>query len=390
MRMYAVKDVKPDMILGKSIYLANNQLLLAAGYRITSHVVIKLVERGYRYIYIMDKETEEIVPEDVISEEIRIQAGSELENQIDQLKKLTKFRNVSREKAKELIEQGYLSKVNLPFDVHNVVDGILTDMALSGTRIMSTIMFKSKDTFFVEHAINTAVLSILLGYKYRFEKDELKSQALGTFLHDIGKIIIDQLKGHDNPQDTKVLYREHPTFGYLLLSNNPFITPVEKQIVNQHHERQDGNGFPIGLMGNNQPPIRVASKEQKGHIYRMAEICAVADAYDRMVFNPFEKKQLSPQEAMKNMIMNSGNVFNKDIIKTLGLVVSLFPVGAMIMIVDIIDTSLVGYRGVVVKQNNEDLSRPVIIVTTNKYGKKIKPFKIDTSELGTVELQLLL
>ena len=61
MRMYAVKDVKPDMILGKSIYLANNQLLLAAGYRITSHVIIKLVERGYRYIYIMDKDTEEIV-----------------------------------------------------------------------------------------------------------------------------------------------------------------------------------------------------------------------------------------------------------------------------------------------------------------------------------------
>ena len=64
-------------------------------------------------------------------------------------------------------------------------------------------------------------------------------------------------------------YKEHPTFGYLLLKNDTSISPMVLQTVYQHHEQQDGKGFPIGLKGDNQPPVK-GSKAKKGMIFRYA------------------------------------------------------------------------------------------------------------------------
>ena len=61
-----------------------------------------------------------------------------------------------------------------------------------------------------------------------------------------------------------------------------------------------------------------------------------------------------------------------------------------IKIVNIVDPSLVGCYGVVAKVNKEDISKPVIIITTNKYKKKIKPIMLDTTKLKNIELELVI
>ncbi|MBA7592602.1 hypothetical protein ES708_34791 [subsurface metagenome] len=185
------------------------------------------------------------------------------------------------------------------------------------------------------------------------------------------------------------MYREHPTFGYLLLSKSPLVTPVEKQIVNQHHECQDGSGFPIGLTGQNLPPKKDVAREGKGQIYRLAEICSVADAFDNMVYNPNEDDLKAPDQAIKEIISKSGTVFNKDVVQTLLSVVPYYPIGAGIKVIDIVDPNLIGCRGVVAKINKDNINKPVIILTHDKFLKKIKPSVIDTSRLKTINLKLI-
>ena len=94
--------------------------------------------------------------------------------------------------------------------------------------------------------------------------------------------------------------------------------------------------------------------------------------------------------AIKKMILNAEKIFNKDIVQTLLQVIPVYPVGASIKVTDIVDPSLIGYRGVVAKINEKHINKPIIILTKNKFSKKIKPIVIDTSKLSSIDLQLVI
>ena len=108
------------MVLGKSIYELNNKLILAAGNKITSNILEKFIERGYNYVYIMEEGTEEVIPEDIISYPVLLQASSNLESIVKNITKLYKFRNISVEEAMKLIEEEYIQDANLLFDVRKI------------------------------------------------------------------------------------------------------------------------------------------------------------------------------------------------------------------------------------------------------------------------------
>ncbi|MFC1607380.1 hypothetical protein ACFL47_05360 [Candidatus Latescibacterota bacterium] len=128
----------------------------------------------------------------------------------------------------------------------------------------------------------------------------------------------------------------------------------------------------------------------KGKIYRHAEICSVADAYDNPVMNPNNDKQLTPAEAFRGLIVKSGTVYNKHIFNTLISIVPHSPVGSYVRIKEIIDPILMGYCGVVTRINENNLNKPIIILLHDRSKKRIKPKKIDTSKLRHVDLDLIL
>ncbi|MFC1694410.1 HD-GYP domain-containing protein, partial [Candidatus Latescibacterota bacterium] len=225
---------------------------------------------------------------------------------------------------------------------------------------------------------------------YRFSHKELLSLGLGSFLHDIGKVVIEKMNESKDPEKAKELYTEHPTFGYKMLDNMPNISPLETQIVNQHHENQDGLGFPTGLKGQNLPPTKSEDRVTKGHIFRLAEVCSVANAFDNLTYNPQDRENNDPAYAIKQIILDAGTKYNKDVVKTLLKVVPYYPVGATIKVVDIMDPDLIGYVGVVAKLHEDNINKPVIILTKNRYMKQIKPIIINTLQLSKVFLKIVL
>ena len=116
----------------------------------------------------------------------------------------------------------------------------------------------------------------------------------------------------------------------------------------------------------------------------------MVNAYDNLMMNPEERKQVPPSEAMKQLVVDAGTKYNKDIIKVLARIVPHYPVGSFVKITNIIDPSLIGYSGVVAKLNKNNLNRPVIIIIFDRAKKKIKPRMIDTAKHTIVELELLL
>lgn len=388
MRLCSLSDIEDGMVLGKSIYMMSGRLLLGAGFRINAEIRDKLAEMGYSHIYITEEGTEDVIPEDIISDELRNQAQAKLVDKIEDIRNLTRFQEMTVSKAMELIENGYLRKVNISYEMRQIVREILREISAAGVKFQNTILFKAKDTYFFDHAINTTILSILIGIRFQFSHRELVHLALGSFLHDIGKVIVDQIE--NDPLETgRSLYREHPTFGYLLLKNSPDVSSMEVQTVNQHHEYQDGSGFPIGLYGENLPPVKSLNRK-RGTIFRLAEVCCVTSSYDNMVMNPFGDDPRTPEDALRRLIVDAGKLYNKTIVSALHEIIPIFPVGSTVQIEDIIDPSLTGAYGVVARINESRLSRPVIILTMNKLRVKIKPIMLDTSKLHNIKLKLVL
>ncbi len=98
------------------------------------------------------------------------------------------------------------------------------------------------------------------------------------------------------------LIRAHPVIGARILRSIPFLAPY-LPIVELHHERQDGKGYPYGLRGDAIPLI--------------ARIVHVADAYDAMTSARAYRPGVSPQDAIGELERNVGTDFDPAAVEAL-------------------------------------------------------------------------
>jgi response regulator RpfG family c-di-GMP phosphodiesterase len=112
------------------------------------------------------------------------------------------------------------------------------------------------------------------------DEQKLKTIEMGSLLHDIGKIgVRDAVLLKPGPLDSQEWHemREHPRLGWALLQRIEFLREAS-EIVLQHQERYDGNGYPTGLKGE--------------QIVVGARLFAVADTYDAITSDrPYRKAQ---------------------------------------------------------------------------------------------------
>ena len=126
------------------------------------------------------------------------------------------------------------------------------------------------------------LLARRLGIK---EGDTLGGLEMGALLHDVGKIGVPDgvlLKKGGLTEEERDGIRRHPELGASLLQRIPFLSGA-REIVESHHEKFDGSGYPKGLKGD-QIPIG-------------ARIFAVADVFDALTTDRPYKAALSYRRA---------------------------------------------------------------------------------------------
>jgi len=120
-------------------------------------------------------------------------------------------------------------------------------------------------------------------------------------LHDIGKVgvtysLINKQSALDI--DEKTMMRMHPIYGKnILLAVNDL--EYEAKIVEQHHEKWDGSGYPYRLKGE--------------QIDLKSTILSVCDSYDAMVSKRSYNSVLTPAEARVELLKKSGTQFNPSV-----------------------------------------------------------------------------
>lgn len=149
----------------------------------------------------------------------------------------------------------------------------LVDYMLNDSRAFFSLMNSTSFKYYTyTHSVNVAVLGIALAHKLgQYDQDALKTIGSGLILHDVGKSLIDQkILNKRTPLNKSewAIIRQHPQIGVEILATSGHVSEETLIIVESHHEKLDGSGYPRGLKGE--------------AVHQYARIAAIADIFDAL------------------------------------------------------------------------------------------------------------
>lgn len=194
------------------------------------------------------------------------------------------------------------------------------------------------------HPVNVCILSVVMGLALNYDPEQLRLLAIGALCHDIGKTALpNELLDKQGPltkHDIELL-RQHPLMGKRIMEKLPWASPLIATIVYQHHERNDGSGYPQRLGG--------------AQIHEMSKIVAIAEVYDSLISDTSYRKRFSP-EAAYNMIKHGEKQgFDPTVIRAFLRYIVPYSMNAFVML----DSGEVGQ---VTQINRQNPTRPVLKV----------------------------
>jgi HD-GYP domain-containing protein (c-di-GMP phosphodiesterase class II) len=155
------------------------------------------------------------------------------------------------------------------------------------------------------HVTNVTGYALILAERLGVcEGNELEMLATGAMLHDVGKRFIPTsilTKPARLTPEERAIIETHPQRGYEDLCRRPSITFAQLMMVYQHHERIDGRGYPVGLVGD--------------EIHPWAKILAVVDVFDAMTGTRPYRRADAAQVALNYLKQNAGKKFDPEIVQ---------------------------------------------------------------------------
>lgn len=198
------------------------------------------------------------------------------------------------------------------------------------------------------HAINSCALASAFARYLGLYPDDILLLATGSYLLDIGKARLpEDLLNKRGPltQDEVALFHCHAMLGMELLNDVDGLPAAVIEMVQYHHERDNGEGYPAGLDGNQIPVV--------------ARIAALADCFDAVTIDRPYKSPLALADAVK-MIRDASDVdfqapFVEEFLKCLGP----YPTGSVVELSN-------GYVATVIEQNLVDRKKPRVMLLSRR------------------------
>lgn len=152
------------------------------------------------------------------------------------------------------------------------------------------------------HSRRVLLYSVKIAEEIGNMQDELKTLAMGAWLHDIGKLAIPDsilLKPGALTDNEREIMQRHVELGYELVKGIPFLADAA-EIILAHDERYNGSGYPRRLRGESVP--------------RCARIFAVADGFDAMTSDRPYRSALPMRTARNEIAAERGTLFDPEIV----------------------------------------------------------------------------
>lgn len=159
-----------------------------------------------------------------------------------------------------------------------------------------------KDNYTKEHSLRIRIIAEEMGKAMRLSQETTDILAIGGLLHDIGKIGIPEEILNKPSALTDAEYeimKGHPRAGVRIASHLEMLKPF-LPIIQSHHERLDGQGYPEGLIGA-QIPFEV-------------KIVSIIDTFEAMTSKRPYRDALPVEVAVAELQKNKGTQFDADLV----------------------------------------------------------------------------
>lgn len=273
-KILGLKELHPGMVIAAPVLTSNQQVVLQENIELTSHLINLLHRWNIKSICVKAERHRKIAeftrnPSSVNFNEPYKQAVQEAKKTFEYMRK----------------------KEKVPyFDFYKLAYGSLYELTCKKNALASLYYLKAPVDYIYLHAVDVGIIAGLIGRWCGLEHRDIKKLILAGLMHDIGKsqipISILEKPGLPTLEEMDVL-KLHPTYGYYMVKSIPGIDLEVQQAILQHHERENGCGYPGGSSASG--------------IHSFAKILAIADVYDAMISNRVYKNSVTPFAALDTL-----------------------------------------------------------------------------------------
>lgn len=186
-------------------------------------------------------------------------------------------------------------------ELKNDIEEDHNDLITSIKTLISVI--NAKDRYTYAHSERVVMFSKLLGDKLNLCEEDKKVLKYGAYMHDIGKINIPKEvlnKKMPLTNEEWEMLKQHPVNGIDIIKSVDSLKNIVPLILH-HHERYDGNGYPLQLKGDDIPYL--------------ARILTVVDSFDAMTSNRPYNVGKNYDEAIIELRKCSSTQFDPNIVE---------------------------------------------------------------------------
>ncbi len=350
MRLVSTMNCVEGMEIAKPIFTDSGVVLLGSGVRLNQRIIKALLDRNIGMVYVRDKSTDDLVIQDTIPLEMRMEATHAIKETFVGMANFDK-------KYTRTVNYMHLDKLQ------NVFKSVIRELKNSKSEMNLLINAYAHDNYLFSHSVNVTIYSLSMAIKLGMDDKKLTEIAMGGILHDIGKTKIPQeilnKPGKLTYEEYEII-KKHPEYGFEILRNESSVSLLTAHCAFQHHEKLDGTGYPRGIKGD--------------EIHPCAKIMAIADVFDAITSLRSYRKPLLPHEALEIVFAGAGTHFDYDLVQTFRTSVASYPIGVTVKL-------NTGETGVVVQYIYNAPGRPVVRIIKDPNGQELSnPYELDLSK----------
>ena len=187
-------------------------------------------------------------------------------------------------------------------DVGGRVTGLVAGRGLAIADLFR-VLKHDFDTF--SHVMNVSTYSVVLAEGLGMSDSEtLNAIAVGALLHDLGMLHIpEKVRNKEGPLrglEWELIW-QHPRIGFEQLCLRDDLTWDQLMMVYRHHERLDGRGYPVRLVGD--------------EVHPWARLCAVVDVFDAMTAARPYRRAIAVNDVVDYLGVQAGVGLDREIVQ---------------------------------------------------------------------------
>ncbi|PWK15476.1 HD-GYP domain-containing protein [Tumebacillus permanentifrigoris] len=337
-RKVYVTRLQPGAVLSRDVYNERGQLILPQGTEMTTSLIVRLKQMATIEVWVAEHmvgpsaplPTESPVPT-IITTQPKPSLMDCYSNLIGSVENLfleaRAERRINFEPTRRLLRE-------------------LAEISSKESNFLHLIInLRTIDEYTFQHSIGVGLLSMQIGEWMGLGPLERQELLIGGTLHDIGKCQIDAAilqKPSRLTMEEYEIVKHHARYGYEILRNSGVDERVAVAAY-EHHERNDGSGYPRGL--------------QHDQISRIGRIVAVADVFNAMTSRRVYKDALSYYRVLDEVQNNAFGALDPAVVALFVRKMTSFFVGNQVVLND-------GTDGIVVLVPNDRPTRPLVRTAT--------------------------